>query len=66
VSVINGLAHRLTRILRARDPLCGRVHLKIPAVAGLTLAGVFAGAAHRFGRRRSATSQGARSNQSHG
>jgi squalene synthase HpnC len=66
VSVINGLAHRLTRILRARDPLCERVHLKIPAVAGLTLAGVLAGAAHRFGRRRSATSQGARSNQSHG
>jgi hydroxysqualene synthase len=57
VSVINGLAHRLTRILRTRDPLCERVHLKIPAVAGLTLAGVFAGAARRLGRRRSATSQ---------
>jgi squalene synthase HpnC len=57
VSVINGLAHRLTRILLARDPLCDSVHLKIPAVAGLTLAGVFAGASRRLGRRRSATAQ---------
>ena len=54
VSVINGLAHRLTRVLQARDPLCEPVHLKIPAVAGLTLAGVFAGASRRLGRRRSA------------
>lgn len=57
VSVINRLAHRLTRMLATRDPLCDRVHLKIPAVAGLTLAGVFTGAARRLGRRRSATAQ---------
>ncbi len=37
VSVINTLAHRLTRILMARDPLSQRVHLSKPAVIGLTL-----------------------------
>ncbi len=57
VAVINRLAHRLTRILQARDPLCERVHLKIPAVAGLTFAGVFTGAWRRLARRRSATAQ---------
>src|SRR5208282_1601689 len=39
VSVINTLAHRLTRMLMTRDPLRDRVHLKIPAAAGLTLIG---------------------------
>ena len=39
VSVINTLAHRLTRMLMTRDPLCDPVHLKMPAVAGLTVAG---------------------------
>jgi hydroxysqualene synthase len=57
VSVINTLAHRLTHILMTRDPLSDRVHLAVPGVAGLTLAGVLAGASRRFGRRRSAASQ---------
>lgn len=51
VSVINTLAHRLTRMLMARDPLCDRVHLKMPAVAGLTLAAVCSGASRRLVRR---------------
>ena len=51
VSVINTLAHRLTRILRARDPLRERVHLSAPAVAGFTLLGVLRGGAGRLGRR---------------
>ena len=42
VSVINTLAHRLTRILMPRDPLRDRVHLSVPAVAGLTLVGILA------------------------
>ncbi|MGH6670381.1 MAG: squalene synthase HpnC [Xanthobacteraceae bacterium] len=57
VSVINTLAHRLTRVLRTSDPLCDRVHLKMPAVAGLTLVGAIAGASRRLGRRRSAASR---------
>ncbi len=40
VSVINTLAHRLTRILMQRDPLSEHVHLGTPAVAGLSLLGV--------------------------
>jgi squalene synthase HpnC len=51
VSVINTLAHRLTRLLRARDPLSERVHLGLPAVAGLTLVGVLGGASRRLARR---------------
>jgi len=51
VSVINTLAHRLTRLLRARDPLSERVHLGLPALAGLTLAGVLGGALRRLARR---------------
>ena len=57
VSVINTLAHRLTRMLMTRDPLIDPVHLKIPAVAGLTMAGIFAGASRRLGRRLSATAE---------
>ena len=57
VSVINTLAHRLTHMLTQRDPLSDRVHLAMPAVAGLTLAGVIAGASRRFGRRRAAAPQ---------
>jgi len=57
VSVINTLAHRLTRLLMTRDPLVDPVHLKIPAVAGLTMAGIFAGASRRLGRRFSATAE---------
>jgi hydroxysqualene synthase len=51
VAVINTLAHRLTHLLMARDPLSERVHLGVPAVAGLTLAGILAGASRRFGCR---------------
>jgi len=51
VAVINTLAHRLTRMLRSRDPLSERVHLRTAAVAGLTLAGILRGAARRLGRR---------------
>jgi len=51
VSVINTLAHRLTRILMTRDPLCERVHLSAPAVAGLTMAAALAGTTRRLARR---------------
>src|ERR1700692_4067188 len=57
VSVINTLAHRLTRILMARAPLRDRVHLSPPAVAGLTIAGIISGTSRRLGRRFSAASQ---------
>jgi hydroxysqualene synthase len=57
VSVINTLAHRLTRMLRARDPLGDRVHLGAPGVAMLTIAGVLRGGLRRAGRRRLAPSQ---------
>ena len=57
VSVINTLAHRLTLLLMARDPLCDRVHLSVPAVLGLTIAGILRGASRRVGRRSSATTQ---------
>jgi squalene synthase HpnC len=60
VSVINTLAHRLTRLLQARDPLHDPVHLSMPAVAGLTLLGMLRGATRRLGRRRSATTQNPR------
>ena len=52
VSVINRLAHRLTRILRHRDPLSEKVHLGIPGVAGGTAFGILHGATQRIGRRR--------------
>jgi hydroxysqualene synthase len=51
VSIINTLAHRLTRILQARDPLSENVHLGVPAVAGCTVIGIVSGASHRIGRR---------------
>jgi squalene synthase HpnC len=51
VSVINSLAHRLTRILRRRDPLSEKVHLGITGVAGATAIGILHGASHRIGRR---------------
>jgi phytoene/squalene synthetase len=57
VSVINTLAHRLTRLLMARDPLRDRVHLRPPAVAALTIAGVLRGTSRRAGRRLLAPSQ---------
>ena len=57
VSVINTLAHRITRLLKARDPLRGGVHLSKPVIAGLTLAGVIGGAVRRLGRRPAVTTQ---------
>jgi hydroxysqualene synthase len=57
VSVINTLAHRLTRVLTTRDPLSERVHLSVPAIAGLTMIGILSGASRRLGRRLSAMSQ---------
>ena len=60
VSVINTLAHRLTRLLRTRDPLIDTVHLSAPAAAGFTLLGVLNGASRRLGRRRSAAAQNPR------
>jgi len=56
VSVINTLAHRLTRMLMTRDPLSERVHLSLPAVAGLTLIGILRGASRRLSRRFAAAS----------
>ena len=57
VAVINTLAHRLTRLLQNRDPLSQPVHLRPPAVAGLTLAGILRGVSGRLGRRFFATAQ---------
>jgi hypothetical protein len=57
VSVINTLAHRLTRLLIERDPLSDRVHLGLPSVAGLTLVGIFRATSRRLGRRLLAASQ---------
>jgi squalene synthase HpnC len=57
VAVINTLAHRLTRLLQTRDPLCEKVHLSLPAVAGLTFAGIVHGASRRLGRRFLSTSE---------
>ena len=51
VSVINALAHRLTRLLKLRDPLSERVHLSVPAVAGVTALGILCGASSGLGRR---------------
>src|SRR3984885_4270219 len=55
VSVINALAHRLTRILITHDPLSERVHLSMPAVASVTIIGILRGAFRRLSRRASAT-----------
>ena len=54
VAVINTLAHRLTAMLRTRDPLSEQVHLSVPAAAGLTLVGIVRGASRRLGRKFSA------------
>src|SRR5690349_18899891 len=51
VSVINTLAHRLTRTLRRRDPLSEKVHLGMLSVAGATAVGILHGGSHRIGRR---------------
>ena len=60
VSVINTLAHRLTRMLMQRDPLRDRVHLGAPGVAGYTLLGMLAGLSRRLGRRPTSASQTSR------
>ena len=57
VAVINTLAHRLTRLLQARDPLSERVHLAVPAVAGWSMFGILRGASRRLGRRFAAAAQ---------
>ena len=57
VSVINTLAHRLTHLLKTRDPLSDRVHLSVPAVVGRTMIGILRGASRRLGRRSSASTQ---------
>ena len=51
VSVINTLAHRLTRILHRRDPLSEKVHLGVVGIAGATTFAILHGASHRIGRR---------------
>jgi squalene synthase HpnC len=51
VSVINTLAHRLTHILRRRDPLHEKVHLGPVGVAGGTAIAILHGASRRIGRR---------------
>jgi hypothetical protein len=56
VSVINRLAHRLTRLLASRDPLSEKVHLSAAGVLRCTVLGVLGGAAQRIGRRRGAAS----------
>jgi squalene synthase HpnC len=60
VSVINTLAHRLTGILMHRDPLSERVHLGMPAVAGMSLFAMLKGAARRAGRRLASASHNPR------
>jgi len=57
VSVINTLAHRLTRLLKVRDPLSDRVHLSVLAVLGRTMIGILSGTYRRVGRRSAATTQ---------
>jgi squalene synthase HpnC len=51
VSVINTLAHRLTRILRWHDPLSEKVHLGMAGIACGTAFGILRGASHRISRR---------------
>jgi hypothetical protein len=51
VAVINRLAHRLTGLLAARDPLSNRVHLGKGEVLGLTAATIITRLL-RFPRRR--------------
>ena len=50
VSVIQRLAEKLTRTLRAHDPLSERVHLGRLEVAGVAVIGLMQGASHRFTR----------------
>ncbi len=54
VSVIQRLAEKLTRTLRAHDPLSERVHLGKLEVAGVAFMGLMHGASRRFARNGSA------------
>ncbi len=56
VSVIQGLARRLTAMLQTRDPLSERVHLKPWGVAAVGLTGLYSGVMRRLRRRLSPTS----------
>ncbi|MGE3150411.1 MAG: squalene synthase HpnC [Pseudorhodoplanes sp.] len=49
VSVIHTLARRLVHLLRTRDPLSERVHLRKPEILALTLYGIGAGWVRRLG-----------------
>jgi squalene synthase HpnC len=50
VAVIQGLACRLVAMLKVRDPLSERVHLKTPGVAATAIVRVVAGIVGRFAR----------------
>jgi squalene synthase HpnC len=50
VAVIQALARRLVAMLKARDPLSERVHLKAPGVATVAVVGFVAGTTGRFAR----------------
>ena len=50
VAVIQALARRLVAMLKARDPLSERVHLKAPGVAAVGAIGVLGGMLGRIGR----------------
>ena len=54
VSVIQGLAEKLTRTLRENDPLSERVHLGKLQVAGVVAMGLMRGASRRFSHNGSA------------
>jgi presqualene diphosphate synthase len=64
VSVIQRLAEKLTRMLRAHDPLSERVHLGKLEVAGVALLGLMQGASRRFVRNGSANGASAASTAS--
>ena len=59
ISVINTLAHRLVRMLKARDPLSERVALHAPPSPGSRRSPFSRGASRRLGRRPSAASRNA-------
>jgi squalene synthase HpnC len=50
VAVIQALARRLVAMLKVRDPLSERVHLKTPGVAAVAVIGIIGGAMGRLGR----------------
>jgi squalene synthase HpnC len=54
ISVIQAYARRIVELLRKRDPLSEKVHLKKAQFAGIGLAAIAAGLIRRIGRPRSA------------